>query len=215
MFKDFFDKKKLFLKLKKKKSFKSVIQQALLFTILFLALYGLIYGYFVNGMSMEWALKDLLKFPATFLLTILFSSPAYHLLSMIMNCKKGFKETFAIMLIGTMIMSTFSVVFGGVLLTLMGINRTAYGIMQATNAGVILFGCLLGALYFYFGLRITHQLSENAAIALVLICGIIYMVMLPQAAGLIGPYSIGEYGGGFLEGMSGAWGAAQMTRVLR
>ena len=204
MFKDFFDKEKLFKRLATPSGFKSIVQETLLYTIIFLAIYGSIYGYFVNGMNTDWA-------PATFLLTLLFSSPAYHLLAMMSGCKRGYKETLAIMLVGTLMMSTFILVFGGILLILMGINKTAYGIMQATNGGVILVGCLMGAFYFYYGLRITHEFGDSASIALVLI----YMIMLPQAAGLIGPFSSGTYGGGFLEGMSRAWGAAQMTKALR
>ena len=122
------------------------------------------------------------------------------------------------MLAGMLIMSTFTLVFGGILLTLMGINKTAYGIMQLTNGIVISLGMLLGAVYFYYGLRITHQFNDGQAIALLLICGIIFLIMLPQAAGLIGPYSAGSYGGGYsgglMEGMAGAWSGAQMTKGL-
>jgi len=216
VFREFFDKEKVFKGLTDRIGFRLILQQIVIYTIVFLGIYGLIYGYFVNNMDGEWALLDMMKYPATFLLTILFSSPAYHLLAMMFGCKGGYKETIAIMLAGMLIMSTFTLVFGGILLALMGINKTAYGIMQATNGGIILLGCLLGAVYFYYGLRITHQFNDSQAIALVLICGIIFLVMLPQAAGLIGPYSAGSYGGyGLLEGMSGMWGSAQMTSALR
>jgi hypothetical protein len=215
VFKEFFDREKLFRGLTDRIGFNIIFQQILIYTIAFLGIYGLIYGYFVNGMNGDWALRDMIKYPVTFILTILLSSPAYHLLAMIIGCKKDYKETIAIMLSGLFIMSTFTLVFGGILLTLMGINRTNYGIMQATNAGVILLGCLLGAVYFYHGLIKVHKFNDSQAIALVLICGVIFLVILPQAAGLVGPYSSGIYGGGFLEGMSSTWGSAQMTKTLR
>jgi len=169
----------------------------------------------VNSKNTDWAMRDMVKYPATFLLTLLFSSPAYHFLTILLGCKEGFKETLAIMLAGMFVMSTFTLVFGSVLLLLMGINNASYSIMQITNGFVIFLGCLIGAVYFYFGLKITHQFSDSAAIALVLICGIVFIVMLPQAAGLIGPYSTGTYGGGFLEGLGSMWTGAQMTKALR
>jgi hypothetical protein len=215
VFREFFEKEKLFRGLSDRKAFPIILQQIVMYTAVFLAIYGLIYGYFVNARSAEWAIKDLVKFPATFLLAILFSSPAYHFLAIMFGCKKDFKETIAIMLAGMMVMSTFTLVFGGVLLLLMGINEMSYSILQVTDALVILLGCLLGAIYFYFGLRIVHQFSDSIAIALVLICGIIFMVMLPQAAGLIGPYSTGAYPSPFLTGMSGMWESAKMTKALR
>jgi len=214
MFREFFDKEKLFKGLTNIAGYKTITQNLLVYTIAFLAVYGLIFGYFVNNKNTDWALRDMVKYPATFLLTILFSSPAYHLLMMMFGCKAGFKETLAIMLAGMFVMSTFTLVFGGVLLLLMGINNASYSIMQVTNGFVIFLGCLLGAVYFYYGLRYTHQFGDGPAIALVLICGIIFIVMLPQAAGLIGPYSSGSYGGGFLEGMGSMWTGAQMTRAI-
>lgn len=216
MFREFFDREKLFKGLADRVKSRLILQEIVIYTIVSLGIYGLIYGYFVNNMDVDWALRDMIKYPATFLLTILFSSPAYHFLAIMLGCKGGYKETIAIMLAGMLMMSTFTLVFGGILLTLMGINKTAYGILQATNGGVILLGCLLGAVYFYYGLRITHQFNDSQAIALVLICGIIFMVMLPQATGLIGPYSVGEYERyGFLEGMSRIWGTAQMTKAIK
>ena len=214
MFREFFEKEKIFKGLTNPVGFKTITQNLLLYTIIFLAVYGLIYGYFVNNKNSDWAMRDMVKYPATFLLTLLFSSPAYHFLSILLGCKGGFKETLAIMLAGMFVMSTFTLVFGSILLLLMGINNASYSIMQITNGFVIFLGCLIGAVYFYFGLRITHQFSDSAAIALVLICGIVFIVMLPQAAGLIGPYSTGTYGGGFLEGMGSMWTGAQMTRTL-
>jgi len=214
MFREFFEKEKIFKGLTNPVGFKTITQNLLLYTIIFLAVYGLIYGYFVNNKNSDWAMRDMVKYPATFLLTLLFSSPAYHFLTILLGCKGGFKETLAIMLAGMFVMSTFTLVFGSILLLLMGINNASYSIMQITNGFVIFLGCLIGAVYFYFGLRITHQFSDSAAIALVLICGIVFIVMLPQAAGLIGPYSTGTYGGGFLEGMGSMWTGAQMTRTL-
>jgi len=214
MFREFFEKEKIFKGLTNPVGFKTITQNLLLYTIVFLAVYGLIYGYFVNGKNSDWAMRNMVKYPATFLLTLLFSSPAYHFLTILLGCKGGFKETLAIMLAGMFVMSTFTLVFGSILLLLMGINNASYSIMQITNGFVIFLGCLIGAVYFYFGLRITHQFSDSAAIALVLICGIVFIVMLPQAAGLIGPYSTGTYGGGFLEGMGSMWTGAQMTRTL-
>lgn len=215
MFREFFEKEKIFKGLTNPTGYKTITQNLLLYTIIFLAIYGLVYGYFVNNKNSDWALRDMVKFPATFLLALLFSSPAYHLLMMIFGCKLGYKETLAIMLAGMFVMSTFTLVFGGILLLLMGINNASYSIMQLTNGLVIFLGCLIGSVYFYFGLRVTHQFSDGAAIALTLICGIIFIVMLPQAAGLIGSYSSGTYGGyGLLEGMSGMWKGAQMTSAL-
>jgi len=215
MFREFFEKEKIFKGLTNPVGFKTITQNLLLYTIVFLAVYGLIYGYFVNSKNTDWAMRDMVKYPATFLLTLLFSSPAYHFLTILLGCKEGFKETLAIMLAGMFVMSTFTLVFGSVLLLLMGINNASYSIMQITNGFVIFLGCLIGAVYFYFGLKITHQFSDSAAIALVLICGIVFIVMLPQAAGLIGPYSTGTYGGGFLEGLGSMWTGAQMTKALR
>ena len=214
MFREFFEKEKIFKGLTNPVGYKTITQNLLLYTILFLAVYGLIYGYFVNNKNTDWALRDMVKFPATFLLTILFSSPAYHFLVMLFGGKGGFKETLAVMLAGMFIMSTFTLVFGGILLLLMGINNASYSIMQITNGFVIFLGCLIGAVYFYYGLRLTHQFSDSASIGLVLICGIVFIVMLPQAAGLIGPYSTGTYGSGFLEGMGSMWTGAQMTKAL-
>lgn len=214
MFKELFDREKLFQGLRNKNTFDTLFKQILIFIILFQAIYGFIYGYFVNEKNVIWALKDLVKFPVTFLLTILFSSPIYYFLTMILGSKMDYKDTLSIMLSGLLVMSTFTFMLGGILLILMSINNVSYSVLQATHGLVIIFGCLFGSIYYYFGLRITHQLNDNVAIALVLICGIIFITMLPQAAGIVGPYSSGQYSD-FLKGISGMWGSAQMTKALR
>jgi len=215
MLREFLNREKLFQGLANDTTFINSLTKIIVLTIVFLGIYGAIYGYWLNEQNLEWILKDLIKFPATFLLTILFSLPGTYLVAIVSGTKKGAIHTFAVSLSGTAIMSTFTLAFGGILVILMGMNGVSYDFLQMTHGLIILFSALIGNFYVFFGFKNLLGLNDSAAMVLVFIGGIIWFVMLPQAAGLIGPYSSGAYASPFFEGISGMWGSAQMTSALR
>lgn len=215
MMREFFDREKLFNAFASEKTFKETLTRIVGYSALFLAVYGLIFGFFANKNSLEWAFIDLIKFPATFLLAIVFSLPAVHVIAMIAGCKGGLKHTFAIMLSSTMLMSILTLALGGVLILLLGINKASYDILQITNVLVIGLSALISSFYVFTGFKITHGLNDSGAMILLLICGVIWLVMLPQVTGLIGPYSTGTYSLPTLKGLSGIWGTMEATKALR